>query len=79
VTEQPTTSADQLTVEERIEELARLVDEAARLLGRTPDTLERGCQIAARAWWLARPHAPAAARRLNATLHRLAAPERNPH
>ncbi len=66
------TSADQLSAEERVDELARLVDEASRLLGRSPQTHERGCELAARAWWLARPLAPAAARRLNATLHHLA-------
>ena len=66
------TSADQLSAAERVDELARLVDEAARLLGRVPQTRERGCELAARAWWLARPLAPAAARRLNATLHHLA-------
>ncbi len=65
-------SAAQLSVEERVDELARLVDEAARLLGQSPHTLERGCELAARAWWLARPLAQAAARRLNATLHHLA-------
>jgi hypothetical protein len=63
---------DELTVEERVDELARLVDEAARLLARSPGTLEPGCRLAARAWWLARPVAPGAARRLNATLHHLA-------
>jgi hypothetical protein len=61
----------QLSIEERVDELARLVDEAVRLLARSPDTLEPGCRLAARAWWLARPIAPTAARRLNATLHRL--------
>ena len=66
------TSAAQLSVEERVDELARLIDEAARLLGQSPQTLARGCELAARAWWLARPLAPAAARRLNATLHHLA-------
>lgn len=46
--------------------------EAARILGRSSQTREPGCEIAARAWWLARPLAPGAARRLNATLHHLA-------
>jgi hypothetical protein len=66
-----TTRTDELSVAERVDELARLVDEAARLLGRSSGTRERGCRLAARAWWLARPLAPAAARRLNATLHHL--------
>jgi len=61
----------ELSAEERVDQLARLVDEAARLLARSPDTLEPGCRLAARAWWLARPVAPGAARRLNATLHHL--------
>jgi hypothetical protein len=68
--------ATELSVEDRVDELARLVDEAARLLGQSPQTVERGCELAARAWWLARPLAPAAAQRLNATLHRLTRAER---
>ena len=67
------TRAAELSTAERVDELARLVDEAARLLARSPDTLEPGCRLAARAWWLARPVAPGAARRLNATLHHLSA------
>ena len=70
------TNSAQLPVEERVDELARLVDEAAGLLGQSPQTLERGCELAARAWWLARPLPPAAARRLNDTLHHLARTER---
>jgi hypothetical protein len=66
-----TTRAEELSVAERVDELARLVDEAARLLGRSSATRERACRLAARAWWLARPLAPSAARRLNATLHHL--------
>jgi hypothetical protein len=65
------TPTEELSAEERVEQLARLVDEAARLLARSPATLEPGCRLAARAWWLARPIAPGAARRLNATLHHL--------
>jgi hypothetical protein len=56
---------------ERIDALARLVDEAVRALGASPSTVEQACRLAARAWWLARPEAPGAARRLNATLHHL--------
>lgn len=64
-------STAELALEERVDALARLVDSAARSLGQTPSTAEQGCELAARAWWLARPVAPGAARRLNATLHHL--------
>ncbi len=66
-----TASAEELTAEQRVEALATLVNDALRLLAKSQLTLEEGCRIAARAWWLARPVAPAAANRLNATLHRL--------
>jgi hypothetical protein len=72
------TSADRLTADERIDELARPVDEAARLLCRSPETRERGCRLAARARWLARPRAPSAAKRLNATLHALTRTRKEP-
>ncbi len=60
-----------LALEQRVDALARLVDTAARLLGGMPPTVEQGCELAAQAWWLARPVSPGAARRLNATLHHL--------
>lgn len=60
-----------LALEQRVDALARLVDTAARLLGGSPPTVEQGCELAARAWWLARPVSPGTARRLNATLHHL--------
>ena len=63
--------SDELTTAERVDALASLVNEALRLLARSALTVEEGCRIAARAWWLARPVAPEAANRLNATLHRL--------
>lgn len=62
---------DELTAEQRVDALATLISDALRLLGKSQLTLEEGCRIAARAWWLARPVAPDAANRLNATLHRL--------
>ena len=62
---------DELTLEQRVDALATLVNDALRLLAKSALTREEGCQIAARAWWLARPVAPDAANRLNATLHRL--------
>ncbi len=67
-----TAPSEQLSPEQRVEALAGLVNEALRLLAVSPLGLEEGCRIAARAWWLARPVAPEAANRLNATLHRLA-------
>jgi uncharacterized protein (DUF2249 family) len=63
--------AEELTAEQRVDALATLVNDALRLLAKSALTLEDGCRIAARAWWLARPGAPDAANRLNATLHRL--------
>jgi len=66
-----TTPNEELTAEQRVDALAGLVDEALRLLAKSALTLEEGCRIAARAWWLTRPVAPEAANRLNATLHRL--------
>jgi hypothetical protein len=67
-------AADELTAEERVEALAMLLNDALRLLAKSALTLEDGCRIAARAWWLARPVSPDAANRLNATLHRLSRP-----
>jgi hypothetical protein len=64
-------ATDELTAGQRVDALATLVDDALRLLTKSELTLEEGCRIAARAWWLARPVAPDAANRLNATLHRL--------
>ncbi len=66
-----TAATDELTAEQRVETLATLVNDALRLLAKSELTLEEGCRIAARAWWVARPVAPSAANRLNATLHRL--------
>ena len=66
-----TEATDRLTAEQRVDALATLVDDALRLLAKSELTLQEGCRIAARAWWLARPVAPDAANRLNATLHRL--------
>ena len=63
--------AEELTAEQRVDALATLVNDALRLLAKSALTLDEGCRIAARAWWLARPVAPDAANRLNATLHRL--------
>jgi len=57
-------------VAERVDALARLVDDAARLLAAQGET-EAGCRLVARAWWLAGPVAPKAAKRLDATLHQL--------
>ncbi len=53
-----------LALEQRVDALARLVDTAARLLGGSPSTVEQGCELAGRAWWLARPVSPGTARRL---------------
>jgi uncharacterized protein (DUF2249 family) len=64
-------TTEELTLEQRVDALAGLVDEALRLLAKSALTLDDGCRIAARAWWLARPVSPGAANRLNATLHRL--------
>jgi hypothetical protein len=66
-----TAATDELTAEQRVDALATLVNDALRLLAKSELSLDDGCQIAARAWWLARPVAPDAANRLNATLHRL--------
>ena len=66
-----TAPSEKLTPEQRVDALATLVNDALRLLAKSALTLEDGCGIAARAWWLARPVAPDAANRLNATLHRL--------
>jgi len=57
-------------VDEAVDGLARIVDEAARLLGQAGE-VDVACRLAARAWWLADARAPLAARRLNATLHHL--------
>jgi hypothetical protein len=67
-------TTEELTAEQRVDALATLVNDALRLLVKSELTLEEGCRIAARAWWLARPVAPDAANRLNATLHRLSRP-----
>ena len=67
-------ASEELTAEQRVDALATLVNDALRLLAKSTLTLEEGCRIAARAWWLARPVAPDAANRLNATLHRLSRP-----
>ncbi len=64
-------TGEELTLERRVGELATLLNDALRLLAKSALTLDEGCRIAARAWWLARPVAPDAANRLNATLHRL--------
>ena len=64
-------ATEELTAEQRVDALATLVNDALRLLAKSALTLDEGCRIAARAWWLARPVAPEAANRLNATLHRL--------
>jgi uncharacterized protein (DUF2249 family) len=53
-----------------LEALARLLDRAARSLSDAGET-DTACRIAAEAWWVVRGPSPAAARRLNATLHRL--------
>lgn len=66
-----TTDTEHLTSEQRVDALATLINDTLRLLAKSALTLDQGCQIAARAWWLARPVAPDAANRLNATLHRL--------
>jgi hypothetical protein len=57
-------------VDEAIDGLARMVDEAVRLLGQAGE-VDAACRLAARAWWLADARAPLAARRLSATLHHL--------
>ncbi|HEX6762790.1 MAG TPA: DUF2249 domain-containing protein [Gaiellaceae bacterium] len=67
-------TTEELTAEQRVDALATLLSDALRLLAKSSLTLEEGCRIAARAWWLARPVAPEAANRLNATLHRLSRP-----
>ncbi len=67
-------ASDELTAEERVDALALLLNDSLRLLAKSALTLDDGCRIAARAWWLARPVAPDAANRLNATLHRLSRP-----
>ncbi len=64
-------TTEELTLEQRVDALAGLVDDVLRLLAKSALTVDDGCRIAARAWWLARPVAPEAANRLNATLHRL--------
>ena len=64
-------TTEELTPEQRVDALATLVNDALRLLAKSDLTLEEGCRIGARAWWLARPVSPGAANRLNATLHRL--------
>jgi len=66
--------SEKLTAEQRVDALATLLNDALRLLAKSALTQEEGCRIAARAWWLARPVAPDAANRLNATLHRLSRP-----
>ncbi|MGH3002876.1 MAG: hypothetical protein ACRDM1_09505 [Gaiellaceae bacterium] len=53
-----------------LESLARLFDRAVRALGEQGES-DAACRLAAEAWWLLREPCPAAARRLNATLHRL--------
>jgi uncharacterized protein (DUF2249 family) len=55
---------------ETIERLGRLLDRAVRALGEAGEG-ETACRLAAEAWWLVKEPAPSAARRLNATLHRL--------
>jgi uncharacterized protein (DUF2249 family) len=53
-----------------LEPLARLFDRAVRALGDAGEP-DAACRLAAEGWWLLREPSPAAARRLNATLHRL--------
>jgi hypothetical protein len=53
-----------------LESLARLLDRAVRGLADAGEP-EAACRVAAKAWWIVREPSPAAARRLNATLHRL--------
>jgi hypothetical protein len=56
--------------DETVDGLARLADDAVRLLAAAGE-VDAACRLAARAWWLAEPRAPRAANRLNATLHHL--------
>lgn len=64
-------ATDDLTAEQRVDALATLLNDAIRVLGKSALTRDEGCRLGARAWALARPVAPEAANRLNATLHRL--------
>jgi len=56
--------------DQTLERLGRLLDRAVRALGEAGQ-VDAACRLAAEGWWLVRGPAPRAARRLDATLHRL--------